>query len=114
MEWANKKANPYSFMWMNTSQQWRSRTFAAHSTSESKGKKAKLKQLESDGIIERAEGPKSWSYPIVVVSKPLKPNQIRISVDKRSLKKAIIRERHVIPTIDEVLADLNGCEARLI
>ncbi|KAL9965833.1 hypothetical protein ACROYT_G029685 [Oculina patagonica] len=28
----------------------------------------------------------------------------------RSLNKAIIRERHIIPTIDDVVADLNGCK----
>ena len=70
----------------------------------------KLRQLESDGIIERAQGPTPWVSPIVVVPKPLKPNEIRICVDMRSLNKAIIRERHVIPTIDDVLADLNGCK----
>ena len=34
----------------------------------------KLKQLESEGIIERAEGPTPWVSPIVVVPKPHKPN----------------------------------------
>ena len=61
----------------------------------------KLTQLESDSIIERTEGPTPWMSPIMVV--PLKPNEIRICVD-------IIRERHVISTIDDVLADLNGCK----
>lgn len=70
----------------------------------------KLRNLEKDGIIERAEGPTPWVSPIVVVPKPLKPNEIRICVDMRSLNKAIIRERHIIPTIDDVVADLNGCK----
>ena len=69
----------------------------------------KLEQLESEGIIERAEGPTPWVSPIVVVPKPHKPNEIRICVDMRALNKAIIRERHVIPTIDDVVHDLNGC-----
>ena len=42
--------------------------------------------------------------------KPSKPNEIRICVDMRSLTQAIIRERHVIPTIDDVVSDLNGCK----
>ena len=42
--------------------------------------------------------------------KPNKPNEIRICVDMRSLNKAIIRERHTIPTIDDVVSDLNGCK----
>ena len=28
----------------------------------------------------------------------------------RALNKAIIRERHIIPTIDDVVHDLNGCK----
>ena len=70
----------------------------------------KLKELENEDIIERAEGPTPWVSPIVVVPKPSKPNEIRICVDMRSLNKAIIRERHVIPTIDDVVSDLNGCK----
>ena len=70
----------------------------------------KLRQLECDGIIEHAEGPTPWVSPIVIVPKPQKPNEIRICVDMRSLNKAIVRERHIIPTIDDVLSDLNGCK----
>ena len=70
----------------------------------------KLRQLENEDIIEHAEGPTPWVSPIVVVPKPSKPNEIRICVDMRSLNQAIIRERHVIPTIDDVVSDLNGCK----
>ena len=70
----------------------------------------KLKELENEDIIERAEGPTPWVSPIVVVPKPSKPNEIRICVDMRALNKAIIRKRHVIPTIDDVVSDLNGCK----
>ena len=70
----------------------------------------KLKQLENDDIIERVEGSTPWVSPIVVVPKPNKPNEIRICVDMLSLNKAIIRERHIIPTIDDVVSDLNGCK----
>ena len=72
--------------------------------------KDKLRQLENEDIIERAEGPTPWVSPIVVVPKPSKPNEIRICVDMRSLNQAIIRERHVIPTIDDVVSDLKGCK----
>ena len=53
----------------------------------------KLRQLENEDIIERAEGPTLWVSPIVVVPKPSKPNEIRIYVDMRSHNQAIIRER---------------------
>ena len=70
----------------------------------------KLDQLMKDDIIERAEGPTSWISPIVVVPKPNNSNEIRICVDMRALNRAIIRERHVIPTTDNIIADLNGCK----
>ena len=70
----------------------------------------KLDQLQRDDIIERAEGPTPWVSPIVVVPKPHNDNEIRICVDMRSLNKAIIRERHIIPTTDDIIADLNGCK----
>ena len=70
----------------------------------------KLDQLMEDDIIERAEGPTSWISPIVVVPKPNNSNEIRICVDMRALNRAIIRERHVIPTTDDIIADLNGCK----
>jgi len=71
----------------------------------------KLRHLEHEDIIECAEGPTPWVSPIVVVPKPLKPNEIRICVDMRSLNQPIIRERHVIPIIDDVVSvDLNGCK----
>ena len=70
----------------------------------------KLRQLENEDIIERAEGPTPWVSPIVVVSKPSNPNEIRNCVDMRSLNQAIIREQHIIPTIDDVVSDLNGCK----
>ncbi|XP_014679578.1 PREDICTED: uncharacterized protein LOC106819462 [Priapulus caudatus] len=68
----------------------------------------KLKELEESDIIERSEGPTPWISPIMVVSKPKKPDEIRIFVDMRSVNRAIIRERHIIPTIDDIAADLNG------
>ena len=70
----------------------------------------KLKQFESEGIIERAQDPTLCVSPIVVVPKPHKPNEIRICVDMQFVNKAIVRERHVMPTTDDVVHDLNGCK----
>ena len=70
----------------------------------------KLKQLENDDIIELVEGPTPWVSSIVAVTKPKKPNEIRICVDIRSLNKAIMRERYIIPTINDVVSDLNSCK----
>ena len=71
--------------------------------------KDKLRQLENEDIIERAEGPTPLVSPIVAVRKPPNQNEIRICVDMPSLNQGIIRERHVIPTIDDVVSDLNEC-----
>ena len=45
--------------------------------------------------------------PIVVVPKPKKPEEIRICVDMRAPNKAIKRTRHVMPTIDDIIVQLN-------
>ena len=67
----------------------------------------KVDELLACGIIEEVpEGPASWVSPLVVVPKP--DSVVRICVDMRSANQAIIRERQPIPTVEEVLQDLNG------
>ena len=63
-------------------------------------------------IIEPVEGPKPWASPVVVV--PKANGEIRLCVDMRCAtcdvrraNEAIIMERHPIPTVDEVLHNLN-------
>ena len=46
--------------------------------------------------------------PVVLVPKPKQPGGIRLCVDMRKANKAISRERHLLPTFDEVIHDLNG------
>lgn len=70
-------------------------------------------QLQHDeelGVIERIEGPTPWVSPIVVAPKPKSPGKVRVCVDMRQANKAIKRERHVTPTIKEMIGDLNGAE----
>ena len=50
--------------------------------------------------------PTPWASPIVVV--PKSSGQVRICVDMREANKAVKREKHVMPTIDDLVADLNG------
>ena len=66
----------------------------------------KLNELVDLDVIERAEGPTPWISPVVIVPKP--NGDIRLCVDMRQANSAIVRERHPIPTVDEVLHDLNG------
>ena len=51
--------------------------------------------------------PTPWVSPIVVQPKPKKPNELRICVDMREANRAIRRERHVTPTVDDVIFELN-------
>lgn len=67
-----------------------------------------LDRLEKQDIIEKAEGATPWISPLVIVPKHNNPDKIRICVDMREANKAICRERHVTPTIDDVISQLNG------
>ena len=66
---------------------------------------AELKNLEELDIIERAEGPTPWVSPIVVAPKK---TGIRICVDMRAANQAIERERHPVPTVEDLIVDMNG------
>ena len=64
-----------------------------------------IQNLLKQGIIEPVQGPTSWVSPLVIVPKP--SGAVRLCLDMRRANEAIIRERHPIPTVDEVLQDLN-------
>ena len=73
-----------------------------------KGLEQELTRLEHEGIIEKVHGPTPWVSPLVVVPKPKNPEKVRLCVDMRVANKAIERERHITPTIDDLINDLNG------
>ena len=60
---------------------------------------AKLKQLEELDFIENVNGPTSWINPLVAVEKP--NGDIRICLDMRQANRAMIREKHPVPTVEE-------------
>ena len=62
----------------------------------------KLNELVNLDVIEKAEGPTPWISPVVVVPKP--NGDLRLCVDIRQANIAIVRERHPIPTVDEIPA----------
>ena len=68
--------------------------------------KTKLGELLSLGVIETVEGPTSWVSPLVVV--PKDNGDVRLCVDMRQANTAVVRERHPMPTIKEMLQNLNG------
>ncbi|KAK2557457.1 Uncharacterized protein P5673_020188 [Acropora cervicornis] len=67
---------------------------------------AKVEDLIAKDIVERVDGPTSWVSPVVVAPKP--EGDIRLCVDMRRANQAIIRERIPIPTVHEVVENLNG------
>ena len=65
---------------------------------------SKLHELEQLDVIEKVKGPTPWFSPIVVVLKP--SGEIRLCDDMHRANEAIVRGRHPIPTVDEVLQDM--------
>ena len=65
----------------------------------------KLNELVDLDIIEPVDGPSQWISPVVVI--PKKNGDVRICVDMRRANQAVTRERYPIPTVDEVIQDLN-------
>lgn len=70
-----------------------------------------VEQLYADDICEGVDNtPTPWVSPVVVVPKPHAPDKIRLCVDMRAANKAIRRVKHPMPTVDELIHDLNGCK----
>ena len=59
-------------------------------------------------MIEKVEGPTPWVSPIVVTPKPKAPDRIRMCVDMRVANTAIERERHITPTVDDIVGQIHG------
>ena len=74
-----------------------------------------LRMIESDDIIEDAEGPTDWVSEMVIVPKPNNPYEIRITIDSKKTNKAIKRERNNTPTVEDLAIQLNGarCMSKL-
>ena len=73
-------------------------------------KKELSRLLELDIIEPVGDEPTPWVSPIHIVQKPHNPEKIRICIDMRAANKAIKRERHITPTIDDVITELNGAQ----
>lgn len=65
----------------------------------------KLDELEKLDIIEKVQSPSDWISPLVVVAKD--NGDVRLCVDMRRANEAVRRVQHPIPTVEEVLQDLN-------
>ena len=67
-----------------------------------------LERLEKIDVIELVNGATPWVSNLVVAPKANTPNGIRLCVDMRKANQAIKRKRHVTPTIDDIILELNG------
>ncbi len=81
--------------------------------------KAKLHEMEEDGIIVREESHTPWVSSMVVVDKRKGENknddsptarEVRISLDPRDLNKALKRPHYPMVTIEEVATRLSGAQ----
>ena len=72
-----------------------------------------MEKLEADDIIERVEKPTSWVSPVVITPKR-SSNEIRLNVDMREANKAIPQTHTVMPTLDDIINELNGPQYFLI
>lgn len=68
--------------------------------------KEKLDQMEASDLIEAVTEPTEWCTPMVLVLK--KNGQARICVNLKTLNKAVKRERFILPTSEEMIAQLSG------
>ncbi|UYV63325.1 K02A2.6-like, partial [Cordylochernes scorpioides] len=68
-----------------------------------------LDKMLENGIIEEVHQGSEWVSNIIVVPKR-DSEEIRLCIDLREVNKAILRERHPIPTIDNMLHALKGAE----
>lgn len=69
----------------------------------------KLADLLKQDIIEPAPLNISWASPLVVTPKD-GGRSVRLCVDMRKANKAIIAEKHPLPTFEEIMPHLEGCK----
>ena len=65
-----------------------------------------LERLEKQDIIEKVDGPTPWISPLVII--PKRNGEVRLCIDMRMANRAILRERHPSPTVDDLMHSLNG------
>ena len=68
--------------------------------------KAELKRMQRLGVIEKVEQPTDWCSGIVVV--PKANGKIRICVDLTTLNQNVQRERHILLSVEQTLAQIRG------
>ena len=67
-----------------------------------------LCRMEQLGVIRKVDTPTEWCAGMVVV--PKSNNKVRICVDLTKLNKSVRRERHILPSVEQTLAQLKGAK----
>ena len=65
-----------------------------------------LKRMQQLGVIRKVDEPTEWCTGMVVV--PKSNGQVRICVDLTKLNQNVCRERHILPSVEQTLAQLQG------
>ena len=68
--------------------------------------KHELNAMENEGIVVKETEATEWCAPMIPVIKP-DGKRVRICVDLRKLNKCVVREKYILPTIDDVLHKLS-------
>ena len=70
--------------------------------------RAELERMERLGVIAKVEVPTDWCAGMVVVPKP--DGNVRICVDLTKLNECVCRERHLLPVVEQTLAQIAGAQ----
>ena len=70
--------------------------------------KKELERMKELDIIEEITEPTDWVSPMVGLPVPNANGDVRICVDLRKLNQAVIREKYIIPTFDDIIHQLRG------
>ena len=69
--------------------------------------KHELQHIEDMDVIERVTQPKSWVSSLVATPTPNYADAVRLGVDMRSVNNAVPSKQDVMPTVDDIISDLN-------
>ena len=67
---------------------------------------AELQRMVDTGVIRSVDQPTDWCSGMVVVPKP--DGRVRVCTDFTRLNQSVRRERHMLPSIEHLLADVQG------
>lgn len=70
--------------------------------------KEELQRMESMGVITRIDEPTEWCAGMVVM--PKRGGKVRICVDLTKLNESVCRERHILPSVEQTLAQIGGAK----